>query len=69
MRYSRPFLIGLVLLATAIQAAPARIESLAERLAQTAESLASDSHRGFVESGAVANYEPAAIPSSAASRL
>jgi hypothetical protein len=49
MRYSRAFLIGLVLLATAIQAAPARIESLAERLAQTAESLASDSYRGFVE--------------------
>jgi hypothetical protein len=49
MRYSRSFLIGLVLLATAIQAAPARIESLAERLAQAAESLASDSYRGFVD--------------------
>lgn len=49
MIHARRYLIGLVLLTGAVHAAPARIESLAERLAQTAESLASDSYRGFVD--------------------
>jgi len=49
MLHARWQWIGMVFLAAALQAAPAKIESLAERLAQTAESLASDSYRGFVD--------------------
>lgn len=49
MIHLRRHLIGLLLLAGALQAASARIEDLAERLAHTAESLASDSYRGFVD--------------------
>jgi len=49
MSHARWHLIGIVFLAAAVQAAPARIESLAERLEQTSQSLASDSYRGFVD--------------------
>jgi hypothetical protein len=49
MIHARLHLIGMVFLAATVQASPARIENLAERLAQTAESLASDSYRGFVD--------------------
>jgi hypothetical protein len=49
MMHARRQLIGLIFLTAAVQAAPARIEILAGRLAQTAESLASDSYRGFAD--------------------
>ncbi len=49
MRYARLLTIGLVFAATALTAAPARLDSLVERLSQTANAMASDGYRGFVD--------------------
>ena len=49
MQFAKLSMLGLVFAVTSLTAAPARIDSLAERLSQTANAMASDGYRGFVD--------------------